>query len=95
MYDSTNYGGDSISYTVTSTCNNALASEFNDRSSSLKLTSGCVRLYGDINCAGDYRDFTANTPDLSTLYDSANYAGKLSLHLSSVWDSSYQLGSCL
>ncbi|KAH7697870.1 hypothetical protein AAVH_35042, partial [Aphelenchoides avenae] len=42
----------SQSYELTSTCNNGLASSFNDRVSSVDSKGACIRLFQHSNCQG-------------------------------------------
>ncbi|KAH7680339.1 hypothetical protein AAVH_41286, partial [Aphelenchoides avenae] len=42
----------SQSYELTSNCNNAFASHFNDRMGSVDGKGACVRLFQNINCQG-------------------------------------------
>jgi len=65
VYADANYGGVSHTYTVTGTCNTVITSEFNDQTSSLKLTSGCVEMFGSTDCTGGSKQYTANTASLT------------------------------
>jgi len=64
LYADPNYGGATKTYTITGTCNSDVASSFNDITSSIQLTSGCVELYGASGCIGGSKQYTANTTSL-------------------------------
>jgi hypothetical protein len=67
------FSGDSKQYSVSSSCSNGLAGNFNDKTTSLKISSGCVRIYKEINCAGSSLTFTADSANIGTdMNDSAS-----------------------
>jgi len=66
VYDGTNYGGNSRTYAVTSTCNNALymTDNFNDMASSIQAT-GCVKLFADGGCSGVSHQYMGNVANFT------------------------------
>jgi len=65
VYDNANYTGTSKNYIITGLCSNSLISDgFNDLTSSLKLTSGCVEMFGASDCRGGSKQYTANAASL-------------------------------
>jgi len=59
LYDNPNYGGDSRPTRLTvGACTNVL--DFNDRTSSVRIQEGCVRLWEHIDCEGRFVDVKAS-----------------------------------
>jgi hypothetical protein len=93
LYDGTNYAGSSKAYPLTSNCNNDLESSFNDMASSLKITSGCVRLFKDKDCAGGYKEYSANTASLTGINDAATSFSDCSTPVLTLYSDSGYAGS--
>jgi len=79
VYDTANYAGTTKTYALQTTCsNNILNDGLNDAVSSIAVSGGCVRLWGDINCAGTFRDFVLPASSLPDFDNTATSMGPCS-----------------
>ncbi|KAI1698109.1 astacin (Peptidase family m12A) domain-containing protein [Ditylenchus destructor] len=79
VYDGSSYSGTSKTYSIPTVCSNSILNDgLNDMVSSIKVSGGCVRLWADRDCAGTYKEYSADTASMPDFDNSATSMGPCS-----------------